>query len=135
MFDKASLRSPHGMVSDCFDPVRMGARGAVVANHPLAAEAGIRILAAGGNAVDAAVAVGFAIGVAEPNGSGIGGDGFIMVHDRARRDVQVVNGTGASPLNARPEGGLDSVGIRAASVPGIVDAMLLAHARLSLIHI
>ncbi|MDE1179989.1 gamma-glutamyltransferase [Paraburkholderia sp.] len=121
--------SPHGQRGDCFDTVRMGARAAVVSNHPVATSVGITILANGGNAVDAAVAVGFAIGVAEPNGSGIGGDGYLMVHHAASRSVHVVNGTGASPLAARPEHGLDRFGIRSASVPGMVDAMLEAHAR------
>jgi gamma-glutamyltranspeptidase / glutathione hydrolase len=123
------IESPHGRLRECFDPVRMGSRGAVVANHPLAAMAGIQVLTAGGNAVDAAVAVGFAIGVAEPQGSGIGGDGFIMVYDRTSRQVQVVSGTGAAPLAARADDGIDRLGIRSASVPGLVDAMLRAHAR------
>ncbi len=123
------LLSPHGRISDCYDAVRMGARAAVVSNHPVASSVGMAVLAAGGNAVDAAVAVGFAIGVAEPNGSGIGGDGYVMVHQASSRSVHVVNGTGASPLAARPELGLDRLGIRSASVPGMVDAMLEAHAR------
>lgn len=121
--------SPHGQLSDCYDTVRMGARAAVVSNHPVATSVGMTILANGGNAVDAAVAVGFAIGVAEPNGSGIGGDGYLMVHHAAAKSVHVVNGTGASPLSATPEQGLDRFGIRSASVPGILDAMLTAHAK------
>lgn len=121
--------SPHGMLGDCYDTVRMGSRAAVVSNHPVATSIGMTILANGGNAVDAAVAVGFAIGVAEPNGSGIGGDGYVMVHNAAERSVHVVNGTGSSPMAARPEFGIDRFGIRSASVPGILDAMLEAHAR------
>lgn len=121
-------QSPHGRRSDAFDPVRMG-RAAVVANHPLAAMAGIRTLLAGGNAIDAAIAVGFAIGVAEPNGSGIGGDGYIMVHPANSRDVMVLNGTGAAPLAARAREGIARTGLTSASVPGLVDAMLEAHRR------
>ena len=62
----------------------MGTKGAVVANHTLAAQAGILTLHRGGNAVDAAIAVAFALGVAEPSGSSIGGDGFVMtyMHDK-----------------------------------------------------
>ena len=110
----------------------MGNKGAVVANHPLAAMAGMTTLQRGGNAVDAAVAVGFALGVAEPQGSGIGGDGFVMVYMKDGRRLEVANGTGAAPLAATPEFYRDGIpldGILGASVPGIVDALLAAHER------
>src|ERR1700752_2896512 len=61
-------------------------RGVVAAQHRLAAEAGARILAQGGNAVDAAIAAALAVGVVEPWLSGIGGGGFMLVrtaHDGA----------------------------------------------------
>ena len=93
-------RSPHGISAPAYRPVRMGRKGAVVANHPLAAMAGMTTLQRGGNAVDAAVAVGFALGVAEPQSSGIGGDGFVMVYMKEGRRLEVANGTGAAPLAA-----------------------------------
>ena len=123
-------RTPHGESGQAYRPVRMGSKGAVVANHPLAAQAGLQTLMRGGNAVDAAVTVGFALGPTEPQGSSIGGDGFVMVHIRDRKLIRVANGTGAAPLAATPDrykDGIPQTTIGGTSVPGIVDALLSAH--------
>ena len=69
-------------------PLIMGRNGAVGANHPMAAQAGLDTLRAGGNAVDAALAISLALGVCEPMMSGLGGDGFYhlwMAKGRAPR--------------------------------------------------
>ncbi len=125
-------QSPHGIVGQAFRPPRMGSKGAVVANHTMAAQAGIRILHKGGNAVDAAIAVAFALGVAEPSGSSIAGDGFVMTHMREKGVVEVANGTGAAPAMASPDrypDGIPLTGILGVSVPGILDALLATHER------
>src|SRR5688572_33486375 len=86
-----------------YRPVIMGRRGAAASNHPLATQAGLLALQAGGNAVDAAVAVASTLGVVEPFMSGLGGDGFCHVFMRATGEAVVFNGTGPAPRAATPE--------------------------------
>src|SRR4051794_40530909 len=122
----------HGRRSEAHRPVVMGWRGMVVAGHPLAAGAGVAVLQQGGNAVDAAVATAAALGVVEPQMSGLGGDGFIMIHRRDAGTVEVVNGTGAAPAAATRAAYADGIpmhGPRSVSVPGILDGWLAAHER------
>ncbi len=119
--------SPHGVNGDCFDPVRMGSKGAVVANHPITAGVGIGVLKKGGNAVDAAVAMGFAVGVAEPNAGGIGGDAMLMKYDQSTGKVKVVDGSGPAPKSLDIlENPLDRHGIRSVVVPGAPKALIEA---------
>src|ERR1700754_4051646 len=81
----------------------MGRNGAVGANHPLATQAGLDALRAGGNAVDAAVAISLTLGVVEPGMSGLGGDGFYHVHTARAATSRCYNATGGAPLAATPE--------------------------------
>jgi gamma-glutamyltranspeptidase len=113
-------------------PLIIGRRGAVAANHPLAAEAGLLALRAGGNAVDAAVATGLVLSVVEPMMSGLGGDAFYQVFDRKSGRAVVFNGTGPAPMAATPEryaGGIPRTGPLSVSVPGMVAALGQMHRR------
>ena len=116
-------------------PLIMGRNGAAGANHPMATQAGLDALRAGGNAVDASVAISMALGVCEPMMSGLGGDGFYNLHRPGQPGV-VYNGTGAAPLAATAERfarGIEIVGPLSASVPGKLAglaAMQAAHGRL-----
>ena len=111
----------------------MGRRAAVASNHPLASQAGLDVLRAGGNAVDAAVAVGFAIGVVEPHMSGIGGDSFYQLHFGNSAAPSVINGTGAAPVASNAamfrKDGIPNHGPQSASTPGSVGALAAMHAR------
>lgn len=79
------------------------ANGMVACTQPLAAQAGQRILRAGGNAADAAVAVAAALNMTEPASTGIGGDMFCLFYDAKTKKVESLNGSGRSSGNASLE--------------------------------
>ncbi|OUY01030.1 MAG: gamma-glutamyltransferase [Hyphomonadaceae bacterium TMED5] len=74
--------------------------GMVTAADPRAVEAGARVLAAGGHAVDAAIAVHSVLGLVEPQSSGIGGGAFMVVYDHESGDVSVFDGRETAPAAA-----------------------------------
>ena len=128
------MQSPHGIGHHAFRPSVMGKNGLVASGHPLASQAGISTLMAGGNAIDAAVATAAALGVVEPAASGVGGDGFLLIYRSDTGRVSAVNATGAAPGAATREiylkrGGIPMKGILSVSVPGLVDGWLIAHER------
>ena len=126
-------QTPHGVNFESNRPVVMGRNGMIAAGHPLAAQAGMAVLQRGGNAVDAAIATAAALNVVEPNMSGIGGDGFIMIYNRQAGTIDVCNGTGAAPyatdVDWYRKNGIPNKGIMSVSVPGLVDAWMSAHER------
>ncbi|MBK1659221.1 gamma-glutamyltransferase [Paracraurococcus ruber] len=112
-------------------PLIMGRRGAVATNHPVATQAGLDVLRAGGNAVDATIAVSLALGVVEPHMSGLGGDGFFQLHLAGGEGV-CVNATGAAPRAATPvayAAGIPVEGPRSTSTPGLLAGLALLHER------
>ncbi len=72
----------------------------IASSHPLATQAGMDVLASGGNAFDAAVAVSAALAVVEPYGSGIGGGGFWLLHREQDGFEVMVDGREKAPLAA-----------------------------------
>ncbi len=105
---------------------------ALATAHPAATEAGLEILNAGGNAFDAAVAVSAVLGVVEPYGSGLGGGGFFLLHDREREHTAMLDARERAPLAAHRDMYLDTDGNvdrdlalngpLAAGIPGIAAA-------------
>ena len=107
----------------------------VVVQEPLAADVGLRVLQAGGNAIDAAVAIGFALAVSYPFAGNIGGGGFLLARFADGR-ATFIDFREKAPLAATRNMYLDSkgnvtgdslVGWRAAGVPGTVRGLELAH--------
>ncbi len=129
---------------DTYRPVVRGTRGVVAGGHPLVAEAGMRMLHKGGNAVDAGVAATLAGSVIEFSHFGFGGEVPVLIR-MAGQPVQVISGQGQAPQlatreffekrtpsaadNAGRVGGpspIPSTGPLAATVPGVLDAMVVA---------
>lgn len=118
-------------------PVR-AAHAMVVSDDPLATAAGVEILCAGGNAVDAAVAVAFALAVVYPEAGNLGGGGFMLVRLADGRTA-FIDYREVAPARATPTMFLDSTGhpvrdasttgYRAVAVPGSVAGLELAHRR------
>src|SRR5271154_6101812 len=109
----------------------------VVAQEPLAADAGLRVLQSGGNAIDAAVAVAFALAVTYPFAGNIGGGGFLLARFADGRTT-FLDFREKAPLAATRSMYLDAngnvtrdslVGWRAAGVPGTVRGLEMAHSK------
>jgi gamma-glutamyltranspeptidase/glutathione hydrolase len=83
-------------------PVARSRRGIVATQHRVAGEAGARVLASGGNAVDAAVATGFALAACEPWNSGLGGIGYMLIAPAGSDRVHVVDFSPIAPRSLDP---------------------------------
>jgi gamma-glutamyltranspeptidase/glutathione hydrolase len=112
----------------------------VAAANPMAVEAGLKVLRAGGSAVDAAVAVQAVLGLVEPQSSGLGGGAFMTYYDGKTHKVTAYNGREKAPAGATPDMFLGPDGRpldratamlsgRSAGVPGAVAMLWLAHSQ------
>lgn len=84
-------------------PLAHAQRYMVAAAHPLAVEAGLQILDAGGNAIDAMIAVQLVLNLVEPHASGLGGGAFLLHYDATRRVTRAYDGRETAPAGATPE--------------------------------
>ncbi|EAU41837.1 gamma-glutamyltranspeptidase [Fulvimarina pelagi HTCC2506] len=116
------------------------ARHMVASAHPLAAEAGLAMLRAGGNAIDAMVATQFVLGLVEPQSSGVGGGAFLVYFDGEAERLTTFDGRETAPALATPRLFLDDdgkpleffdavVGGRSVGTPGTVMLMAETHER------
>jgi gamma-glutamyltranspeptidase / glutathione hydrolase len=114
--------------------------GMVATSQPLAAQIGLDVLKAGGNAIDAAIATNAALGLMEPTGNGIGGDLFAIVWSAQEQKLYGLNASGRSPLGlsydqmraelAKLEvDKIPSRGMLPISVPGTVDGWYELHGK------
>ena len=117
-------------------PMIMAAHGVVSSGHYLASEIGLRILQRGGNAMDAAAAVGFALAALQPHQNGIGGEAPVLVYSAADRRAYAISGHGTAPRAATIEHFTDlgislipGDGLLPAIVPPAVDTWILLLAR------
>ena len=108
-------------------PVVTSAGAVVVSGHPLASQAGRQALERGGNIVDALVATSFALGVVEPEASGVGGDGAAVLFLKGMKQPTIIDYKDMTPIRATPDnpaimsdGRIVADGPAAANIPGVV---------------
>jgi gamma-glutamyltranspeptidase / glutathione hydrolase len=101
-------------------------KGMVASAHALASQAGLEMLKAGGNAVDAAVAAAFAIGVVEPNASGLGGEGMMVLYLAGSKTATAIDYRSAAPAAIDFPSGVPGDGPGSVAIPGTVAGLSMA---------
>ncbi len=104
----------------------------VVSQNQIATEVGYQILEQGGNAVDAATAIGFALAVTLPRAGNLGGGGFMLIYDSSTKKVSTIDYRSAAPQKAKSkifltENGVIRYGYIVTAVPGTVAGLIKAH--------
>ena len=134
--DESALESAiDAMVAEqpLIKPLVVSDQAVVVSGHPLASRAGALVLEKGGNIVDAAIAVSFALGVVEPDASGIGGDGMAVLYLKGMTEPVAIDYKDQVPIRATRDNALLAAstgdGAIAANIPGVVAGLDLLYRR------
>ena len=116
--EKPSVTAPDlpGLVKERPETGKAFRQGVVTTANPYAAEAGARILEAHGNAIDAAVAIAYALNVVEPQSAGVGGGGFMMIHLAKTKETFFIDTREKAPAGATPA---MFVGVPSATLQGV----------------
>ena len=136
--DTATAGAP--TASHAVSSLRVKLTPGVAAANPIAVEAGLEVLRAGGGAADAAVAVQAALGLVEPQSSGLGGGAFLLYYDAQTGKISAFDGRETAPAGATPDMFLDEKGTplsyadavtsgRSTGVPGAVAMLGLVHSQ------
>nr|WP_106784984.1 gamma-glutamyltransferase [Lysinibacillus timonensis] len=135
---QAKTKTEYDTNYDNYELVSTANGGMVATSHGIATQVGVDILDQGGNAIDAAIAIQYALTVVEPMMSGIGGGGFMMVYDAKTKETTIINSRERAPAGATPDMFLDESGNpipfeervqhgTSVGVPGTLKGLELAH--------
>ena len=123
----------HEVPTPLFSKKQLWDKGAMVsAANPHAVDAAVDILNMGGSAVDAAIAAHAVLGLVEPQSSGLGGGGFMLIYDKEKNKVETIDYRSAAPKSAKSEMFVDGknvvrFGHLVNAVPGSVAGLIKAH--------